>query len=705
MAFDGIYEGRQVEDANGEPVSGAKIYFYKRNTLTLQAAYTDEALTTPASNPVIADSAGYYNVYLSPFLEYDIVIKSSDDATTYAGYARSGGGSGETSDAFIIVDTLSELQNLTGADTEDVVHMLGRASAGDGAEGVYYWVAGDQSSNVTTDEVTASAGNGGIWVAPSTDLTGASGAWKRANIDKVSVKWYGAVGDNTADDTDAVQAAIAGANSVSSKTVYFPAGTYKCDEQLILNSGARWIGDGPALSTIKFDSGLGNNIAIRTATTSGTINVFDQSNIELIGLHIQGFDAVLTTTASETHSPLIRFWKIDGLNIERCKFSGHRFIMCSLGGVVNAEIRGCEFADWGRTDDLASSGTLPANEGGAALWIAANPIDNTTSRNVSIHHNYFHDSQWSAAYLLGDHLDFSYNRVIDTMEGIYSRSTDSGTNSDSTQLTFIGNHIKGVTTRFIQASGFECGSKGAIISGNTIEDCEGPAIDLADTCETTIVSGNILTDCVTAAGFASYAAISIRSTTSTADVIDGITVTGNIIRGASSYYGIRLYRVSGSDSFSNIHVYGNDLVGSASSSNNYLTYDASQFGSNVALYQNQGASDYAVSATWSSTISASSGTLTTTSTPTARYWQDGPTVHFNITITLTDIGTGSGNLRFTLPTTPAYAGVCVGRNTANGKALTGTWGTTTTVNCTYYDATFPAISGHNICISGQYFVA
>jgi hypothetical protein len=652
------------------------------------------------------------------------VPRQSERASKYAGYDSSGNPTvlealsstaavhpnwvsiltddpSSEAEAYIVVDTISELQNLTGAEAEDVVRLLGRTSAGDGAEGLYYWVAGDQSSSVTTDEVTASAGNGGIWVAPSTDLTGASGAWKRANIDAVSVKWYGAIGDNTADDTDAVQAAIAGANSVSSKTVYFPAGTYKCDEQLILNSGARWIGDGPALSTVKFDSGLGNNIAIRTATTSGTINVFDQSNIELIGLHIQGFDAVLTTTASETHSPLIRFWKIDSLNIDRCKFSGHRFIMCSLGGVKNFSISRCEFEDWGRTDDLASSGTLPVNEGGAALWIAANPIDDTKSSRGSITECYFHDSEWSAVYIFGDYITFHNNRVFDTKEGIYARATDVGTNNDAFGLVFSDNHIKGVTKRHIQAAGLELGGKSLLIKNNTIEGCAAPAIDLTDTCEEVSCSGNMITDCATSADFSEYGQITVRATNVTVDAIDGVTVSDNVIRGASSYYGIRLYRPNGTDLFENIRVFDNDLLGAASSASNYLTFTESELGSNCQFYNNSGCA----SRTWTPTVSASSGTITTATVNAAYFQQIGSMVNFNVVITITDNGTGAGVLRFTLPSTPAIAGSGTGTNATNARALSVQWGTTTTVNVYEYQGNYPVSTGEVVRVCGQYFVA
>lgn len=47
-----------AEDTNGDPVSGAKMYVYQNETTTLSTVYAEEALTTPLTNPVVANSAG-----------------------------------------------------------------------------------------------------------------------------------------------------------------------------------------------------------------------------------------------------------------------------------------------------------------------------------------------------------------------------------------------------------------------------------------------------------------------------------------------------------------------------------------------------------------------------------------------------------------------------------------------------------------------
>jgi hypothetical protein len=79
----GVPFGWTVQNAAGTAVSGAKIYFYIPDTTTLRSPYTDAALSVPSANPVVADAAGYFLVYLSSELGYDIVVKSADDSITY----------------------------------------------------------------------------------------------------------------------------------------------------------------------------------------------------------------------------------------------------------------------------------------------------------------------------------------------------------------------------------------------------------------------------------------------------------------------------------------------------------------------------------------------------------------------------------------------------------------------------------------------
>lgn len=69
-----------IVNANGAPISGARAYFYVTGTTTLTNVYADNALTTPLSNPVVANSAGrFVPIFLDPAVTYRLIVKDADD--------------------------------------------------------------------------------------------------------------------------------------------------------------------------------------------------------------------------------------------------------------------------------------------------------------------------------------------------------------------------------------------------------------------------------------------------------------------------------------------------------------------------------------------------------------------------------------------------------------------------------------------------
>lgn len=73
----------RATDPNGSPLSGAKYYFYATGTSTPLSVYTTAALTTPHSNPVVADAGGKFPpIFLDLDALYRGVLKSADSALT-----------------------------------------------------------------------------------------------------------------------------------------------------------------------------------------------------------------------------------------------------------------------------------------------------------------------------------------------------------------------------------------------------------------------------------------------------------------------------------------------------------------------------------------------------------------------------------------------------------------------------------------------
>jgi len=67
-----------VENNVGVPINGAKLYFYLTGTTTPHDTWSDVGLTTPNTNPVVADSSGRFpNVFLDPTVAYKVVLTDS----------------------------------------------------------------------------------------------------------------------------------------------------------------------------------------------------------------------------------------------------------------------------------------------------------------------------------------------------------------------------------------------------------------------------------------------------------------------------------------------------------------------------------------------------------------------------------------------------------------------------------------------------
>ena len=128
------------------------------------------------------------------------------------------------------VDNLAALTALLKADLNDgdIVTLRGYTSVGDGGGASFEWDSSDTASAVQGYIVASNEGGNGRW----TQI-----------IDGVyNIKRFGAVGDNSNDDTAAIQAAFTAAGSGGA--VYIPAGTYKVTSEIDVPNSVTVIGDG-----------------------------------------------------------------------------------------------------------------------------------------------------------------------------------------------------------------------------------------------------------------------------------------------------------------------------------------------------------------------------------------------------------------------------------------------------------------------------
>jgi hypothetical protein len=159
-----------------------------------------------------------------------------------------------------------------------------RTTLGDGGGGTWVWRSGNQSANITADTQS------GIWAAPDSASTGASGAWQRVyTLDEIHAVWFGANADaGTTDNKTAIQAAIDlfktfSATSTSGVRIVLPRGRLKVGSAIAITSahGVHIEGAGP-LATEVYSTG--NYIvfsAVNDATTP--LNKFSLSNLTVRG--------------------------------------------------------------------------------------------------------------------------------------------------------------------------------------------------------------------------------------------------------------------------------------------------------------------------------------------------------------------------------------------------------------------------------------
>jgi hypothetical protein len=116
-----------------------------------------------------------------------------------------------------VFETIAALKSSTSF--PQAVALLGHSAPGDGGGGDFYWDA----NSVEKD-------NNGTVIKPASIAEADAGRWKRLISDAISVKWFGAKGNNAADDTVAINACADFCRVGTKKKMLFPDGTYITDK-------------------------------------------------------------------------------------------------------------------------------------------------------------------------------------------------------------------------------------------------------------------------------------------------------------------------------------------------------------------------------------------------------------------------------------------------------------------------------------------
>lgn len=235
--------GWQFFDANGDPLSGGKIYTYEAGTTTPATTYTDSTGGTANSNPIILDSSGRVSgqIWLENSTYYKFVLTTSTNVTVW------------TKD------------NLPGIFSSAILS----------ASSVDYL---PPFANAVTSNYTVSD--------------------KLSQV--ISVMDFGAAGDGITDDSEAIQAAV---NvlfaSPKGGTLYFPAGDYLINTTINLNDfNATALNNLPVLYTKGFRIAGDGSGATRFVGGEPGYGFF-----ELIGANLLQFEGFSVVSTRSTNLP------------------------------------------------------------------------------------------------------------------------------------------------------------------------------------------------------------------------------------------------------------------------------------------------------------------------------------------------------------------------------------------------------------------
>jgi hypothetical protein len=123
------------------------------------------------------------------------------------------------------VNLVSDLINHVGSEPNEVITVPGYHNIDDGGGGIFYW-----------DSASSEAPNYGTIF-----LTSTTGRWKRLFDDTINVKWFGAKGNGSDDDTNAIQNAVNVSNDI-----LFPDGSYLVSHEILLTHDQQIRGSGNA---------------------------------------------------------------------------------------------------------------------------------------------------------------------------------------------------------------------------------------------------------------------------------------------------------------------------------------------------------------------------------------------------------------------------------------------------------------------------
>lgn len=261
----------------------------------------------------------------------------------------------------ITVDTIAVLQATTPHDGQ-VAEVLGRNTAGDLGGGQFRFITGNQSANVTNDP------NTGIWVAPSSASSGASGAWKRVldSYTNVNPYWWASAATAAGLKTGLTRAVtwLSAVYTTSDECgIVFPAGSHSIDGDITIERPRTVIESLDGVVELNFTSSFSTGIVFQVtgAGTSATASDYLVACGLRGGIRIVHSPSASSTAAAGGTTLWFRqcqnvIWD-DQVTISSTAFYGVRFSGGQLNDTMNALRISGRYAPPTRRVTASNSGT------------------------------------------------------------------------------------------------------------------------------------------------------------------------------------------------------------------------------------------------------------------------------------------------------------------------------------------------------------
>jgi hypothetical protein len=262
----------QLFNDNGDPLAGGKIHTYLAGTTTPAPTYTSVSGAIAHSNPIILDGAGRVpsgEIWLTDGIQYKFVVE--DAASNLIGTYDNITGINSN---FVAYTSQQEIQTATAGQTvfnlTTMQYQPGTNNLSVFVDGVNQYGPGAQYAFIETDSDTVTFVSGlhvGASVKFTTASPVASNVTDAANViynppftggvatdvesklaQTISIKDFGAVCDGVANDTAAVQAAIAAVSTddvsliIPGPTKINASLTFAASTQLQFQNGGKFIG-------------------------------------------------------------------------------------------------------------------------------------------------------------------------------------------------------------------------------------------------------------------------------------------------------------------------------------------------------------------------------------------------------------------------------------------------------------------------------